>query len=64
MNNHEIAKQMADRTTKAVSHYWQTRAVQRKKQDKEKANISEVSYLQMEKIGDNEPIQPSACNIG
>ena len=31
---------------------------------KEKANISEVSYLQMEKIGDNEPIQPSACNIG
>ena len=31
---------------------------------KEKANISEVSYLQMEKIVDNEPIQPSACNIG
>ncbi|MCX5846690.1 MAG: restriction endonuclease [Deltaproteobacteria bacterium] len=33
MNNHEIAKQMADRTAKAVAHYWQTRAVQWKKQE-------------------------------
>lgn len=33
MNNHEIAKQIADRTAKAVAHYWQTRAAQRKKQE-------------------------------
>jgi hypothetical protein len=33
MNNHEIAKQIADRTAKAVTHYWKTRAVQRKKQE-------------------------------
>ena len=33
MNNHEIVKQIADRTAKAVAHYWQTRAAQRKKQE-------------------------------
>ena len=33
MNNHEITKQIADRTAKAVAHYWQTRAAQRKKQE-------------------------------
>lgn len=33
MNNHEIMKQIADRTAKAVAHYWQTRAAQRKKQE-------------------------------
>jgi len=33
MNNHEIAKQIAGRTAKAVAHYWQTRAAQRKKQE-------------------------------
>jgi hypothetical protein len=33
MNNHEIMKQIGDRTTKAVAHYWQTRAAQRKKQE-------------------------------
>jgi hypothetical protein len=35
MNNHEITKLIADRTAKAVSHYWQTRAAQRKKQKAE-----------------------------
>ena len=33
MNNHEIMEQIADRTAKAVAHYWQTRAAQRKKQE-------------------------------
>jgi len=33
MNNHEITKLIADRTAKAVAHYWQTRAAQRKKQE-------------------------------
>ncbi len=33
MNNHEIAKQIADRTAEAVAHYWQTRGAQRKKQE-------------------------------
>src|SRR4030042_637660 len=33
MNNHEIMKQIADRTAEAVSHYWQTRAAQRRKQE-------------------------------
>ena len=33
MNTHEITKQIADRTSKAVAHYWQTRAGQRKKQE-------------------------------
>jgi hypothetical protein len=33
MNNPEIAKLIADRTAKAVSHYWGTRAAQRKKQE-------------------------------
>ena len=33
MNNSEIAKQIADRTAKAVAHYWQTRTAQRKKQE-------------------------------
>ena len=33
MNTHEITKQIADRTSKAVAHYWQTRAAQRKKQE-------------------------------
>jgi hypothetical protein len=33
MNNTEIAKLIADRTAKAVSHYWGTRAAQRKKQE-------------------------------
>jgi hypothetical protein len=33
MNNNEIAKLIADRTAKAVAHYWQTRTVQRKKQE-------------------------------
>ena len=33
MNNHEITKLIAERTAKAVAHYWQTRAVQRKKQE-------------------------------
>jgi hypothetical protein len=33
MNNHEIAKQIADRTAKAVAHYWETRTAQRKKQE-------------------------------
>jgi hypothetical protein len=33
MNNHEIVKQIADRTAKAVANYWQTRAAQRKKQE-------------------------------
>jgi hypothetical protein len=35
MNNHEITKLIADRTAKAVSHYWQTRSAQRKKQEAE-----------------------------
>jgi Restriction endonuclease XhoI len=35
MNNHEITKLIADRTAKADSHYWQTRAAQRKKQEAE-----------------------------
>jgi hypothetical protein len=33
MNNSEIVKQIADRTAKAVAHYWQTRTAQRKKQE-------------------------------
>jgi hypothetical protein len=33
MNNPEIAKQIADRTAKAVAHYWGTRTAQRKKQE-------------------------------
>ena len=33
MNNHEMTKQIADRTANAVAHYWQTRAAQRKKQE-------------------------------
>jgi hypothetical protein len=33
MNNQQIAKLVADRTTKAVALYWQTRAAQRKKQE-------------------------------
>ena len=33
MNNHEVMKQIGDRTEKAVAHYWQTRAAQRKKQE-------------------------------
>jgi hypothetical protein len=33
MNAHEITKQIADHTSKAVAHYWQTRAAQRKKQE-------------------------------
>ncbi len=33
MNNHEITILIADRTAKAVAHYWQTRAAQRKKQE-------------------------------
>ncbi len=33
MNNHEITKHIADRTAKAVAHYWQTRVAQRKKQE-------------------------------
>ena len=33
MNNYEIAKQIADRTAKAVAHYWRMRAAQRKKQE-------------------------------
>jgi hypothetical protein len=33
MNDHEIAKQVAERTGKAVTHYWQTRAAQRRKQE-------------------------------
>jgi hypothetical protein len=33
MNNREIIKQIADRTTEAVTHYWKTRAAQRKKQE-------------------------------
>src|SRR4030066_2087297 len=33
MNNHEITKQIADRTPKAVAPYWQTRTAQRKKQE-------------------------------
>jgi hypothetical protein len=33
MNNREIMKQIADRTAEAVTHYWQTRAAQRKKQE-------------------------------
>lgn len=33
MNNSEIAKQIADRTAKAVAHYWRTRTDQRKKQE-------------------------------
>jgi hypothetical protein len=33
MNHHEIAKEIADRTAKAVAHYWRTRAAQRKKQE-------------------------------
>jgi len=32
MNNQEVTTMIADRTAKAVSHYWQTRAAQRKKQ--------------------------------
>jgi hypothetical protein len=33
MNNHEITKNMTERTAKAVAHYWQTRATQRKRQE-------------------------------
>jgi hypothetical protein len=33
MNNHEVMKQIAHRTAEAVTHYWQTRAAQRKKQE-------------------------------
>jgi len=33
MNNYEITRHIADRTTTAVASYWQTRAAQRKKQE-------------------------------
>jgi len=33
MNNHEFTKNITDRTAKAVARYWQTRVVQRKKQE-------------------------------
>jgi hypothetical protein len=33
MNNQEVTAMIADRTAKAVSHYWQTRSAQRKKQE-------------------------------
>ncbi len=33
MNDHEIMKQISNRTAEAVTHYWQTRAAQRKKQE-------------------------------
>jgi hypothetical protein len=33
MNNREIIKKIADRTAEAVTHYWKTRAAQRKKQE-------------------------------
>jgi hypothetical protein len=33
MNKNEILQNLADYTAKAVAHYWQTRAVQRKKQE-------------------------------
>jgi hypothetical protein len=32
MDNHKIIREIDDRTSKAVAHYWQTRATQRKKQ--------------------------------
>jgi len=33
MNDHEIIRQIDDRTAEAVTHYWQTRAAQRRKQE-------------------------------
>ncbi len=33
MSNHDIMEQITDRTAEAVTHYWQTRAAQRKKQE-------------------------------
>ncbi len=33
MNNYEITKQITVRTAEAITHYWQTRADQRKKQE-------------------------------
>ncbi len=33
MNQNEILRNLADYTAKAVAHYWQTRAAQRKKQE-------------------------------
>ncbi len=33
MNNHEIAKLIADGTANAVAHYWQNRSAQRRKQE-------------------------------
>jgi hypothetical protein len=33
MNNSEIAKQITNRTSNAVAHYWRTRTAQRKKQE-------------------------------
>lgn len=33
MNDHEFTKDITDHTSKAVAHYWQTRATQRKRQE-------------------------------
>lgn len=33
MNQHEILRHLPDLSSKAVAHYWQTRATQRKKQE-------------------------------